>query len=137
MALTFAATSTDRVDSGTASSINNISIGTLLAWVYPTDLVTNNRRMIDKSGTQKLLWVLNDGIRNYRFGYNRSTSNLNIISQTDYYTQNAWQFLGATWDTSLTNTDQHLYRGTESAVVTECSSYATQQVGSGTHDDSS
>ncbi len=117
---------------------NNVSAGTMFAWVNPTSVITTTSRILDKQGTQRLIFAVRDSTNgDLRCGYNRNSVNLNILSTTGYVTTGAWQFLACTWDTSGSNGNQLMYRATLTATALTQPTYSAQAVGSGTHDDSS
>lgn len=140
--LVFAAGGTDTVNVGSAAVLDNVATGTVICWCYPTN-VTNatSMRIYTKIGTNNFVFVHRDTTNgDFRFGYTRSVTSLNILSPTGTVTVNTWQTLAATWNASGVNGDQHLYRGVNSgtlSTIAEIGSYTTQVVGSGTHDDAS
>ncbi len=116
---------------------NNVSAGTMFAWVNPSGVSATTSRIVDKQGTQRLIFAVRDSTNgDLRCGYNRSTSNLNILSTTGYVTTGAWQFLACVWDTAGSNGNQLMYRATLTNITLTQPTYSAQAVGSGTHDDS-
>ena len=131
-ALTFP-NATDNVDVGSASSIDDVNKGTIIAWVYRS------------SNAVGRIWQKGIGASNnqHYFGNSASAVELVIKRTTNCFATSAfgnfandgtskWLFYAATFDTGGANGDQKLYIGDLSAVAAVPSSYSTQTVGSGT-----
>jgi hypothetical protein len=136
VALLFTNAGSERVDVGSAASLDDILTGTILAWIYPTVLDTGGGRVYQKSylGADGSYWVLavNDGaMGRLHMGYSRPTGDLNIAA--DVVTTNAWQFVGAVFNGSGVDADQKMYRGTLAIRVAEVGAYFVKSTGSGTH----
>ncbi len=136
--LTSPGANTDTIGTLSAdTALNNVSTGTMIACGTWTSVATTTQRIFDKLGNQRLQFAIRDTANgDFRLGYNRNPSNLNILSVSNTVTTGTYQCLAATWDAAGANSDQHLYRGTKTTEFVEVS-YATQLVGSGTHDDAS
>lgn len=139
MALLFDGTTT-KVDCGSNAVLDNLNVGTFLAWVYPTNVSTSARVIVIKglgaSGRRALeIRDLADG--DLRVQVARATTTLEARSQSGVVTANEWQFLGTGFDANGVDADQELYRGTLGSSVAEISSYAAQSVGSGATGDNS
>lgn len=139
--LSFANDSTDRLDCGSGSSLDNIAAGTILAWLKITSLsATNYGGISSKSATDYSIlkeWDISDSTNLGRpvFEIDRATTNLQVKSSQIPATGQPI-FVGYSWNTAGTNTDQHIYYGTSTANVIE-PSYVQQVVGSGTVQDDS
>lgn len=140
MSLLFGGASSDRVNCGSGASLDDILVGTILAWVYPTNVNMGGKYILAKpfetGATGGLSFQIGVSFNGDLLIKRRKTSgNLLCNSSTGYVTTNTWQFLGGTWNNSGTSTDQHLYRGLLTTNVTECSSYApgSPNVGGGTN----
>lgn len=119
------------------ASITNLAAGTIAAWVKPLDISGFNNRIWQKAGGANnwLLIGTDSNAGDLRFGWNRSVTSLNIRTTGGYLALGEWQMVAAAWNSTGANSDQHIYRGTLTSPVTEASTYASQVVGSGTHDD--
>lgn len=138
MALSFP-NATDRVECGSNAVLDNLTKGTYAAWIYPNG-ITSDSRIVQKG-------LAASGIRNmgidgasgagklYVYAY-RPTIVL-MISSTGLVTDTTWQFVAGTFDSTLTDNDQHLYRGTLTSAVTEAATYSARTVGSGALGDNS
>jgi hypothetical protein len=119
---------TDRVDFGSAASLDDVNIFTYAAWVYPTSAAVT-RVMFTKGG--------GSGKRFRLFGGTSAGSMVLAVSQAgtigtaqsagSVVTANAWQFLACTFDGSFV---PRLYRATLGSAVAEVS-YAVQTTGIG------
>lgn len=127
MALNWGA-STDDVDHGSGSSLDDLDPFTWLIVCRPTAF-TNNRRIAAKGGTNKMLHINGTG-GDIRAFVNRATVNHSSIG-SGVLTSGEWAFLAWVFDTAagageITN----LYHGTLAALMTEVS-YGAVTDGSG------
>lgn len=135
MARTFGAVNSDRIDCGTSASLTDLAAGSYLFWVNPTNVATTPQKRFLQKG------LLATGYHYMAPGdtasgdviliVRRSTQDLLALSTGGAITTNAWQFVAGTFDANGTNTDQHIYVGTLSALATEVGGYTMQRVGSG------
>lgn len=139
--LAFATDSTDRLNCGSASNLDNISAGTVATWLNVTTLgATNFGAVASKSNTAYTVfkeWDITDATNSGRpwMEIDRATTNLECRS-TQIPATGQPIFVAYTWNTAGTNTDQHIYYGTLTTNVAE-TSYSLQQVGTGTVQDDS
>lgn len=132
MALTFGAATSDRVDHGSATYLDDLTTFTYAQWVYPTTL-TGNRVFMSKTAASSGKFFLLDGAipSALQLFVNHATTALSYISVTGTMTTGAWQFIAATFDSAGGALNQaHLYRGTTSTAVTEVS-YNSRTDGAG------
>ena len=129
MALIFGAATSDRVDCGSAASLDNFTVATWLAWLYPTTL-TSGRRLFEKDATPIKVWLLSGTGGNLRLQVAQSTSPANYISNVASIATNTWCFVAATYDQAATPRI-HLYSGRLGTAVAE-DTYGTTTDGSGT-----
>jgi len=132
MSLLFGGATSDRVNCGSGSTLDDILTGTILAWAYPTDVGTGGKYVLAKpyetGATGGLSFEIGVGSSgDILVKRRRATTNLLASSNGGYVTTNTWQLLGTSWNSSGTATDQRLYRGLLTADATECSSYAPGQ----------
>ena len=144
MSLQFASGADNYVNVGSAASLDNLTAITILAWVYPTSIATNDQVIWSKTEVSSFtayntLYLSSGGGGDGSIyaDTKRATTDTLVNSAGSVVSDNAWQFIGAVKDTGGASSDQKLYYGTLSAVVAEVGSYTTQQVGSGTVGDDS
>jgi hypothetical protein len=129
MALSYLTTNVVTVPA--ASSVNNCldSGGTILMWLYPTDIVTANSYARNAN-----IFFNNNGGSSVQLSIARATQSILMVSNGAPSTlgANKWFFVAAVWNPAGTNTDQHLYHGDLATAIAEVSSYSIQRVGSGT-----
>lgn len=133
MSLVFTDGSTNVVNCQSGTSLDDITAGTALAWVYPTTL-TNDHVIMTKigatyQGTNYL--TISGGAANLRMSVDRATTDLIVSSSNSFLTTGKWWFVGSQWDLNGANGDQLLYYGDLSTPAVAISSYVLQQVGSG------
>jgi len=112
------------------ASVNDMSVITRIAWIYPTSTSGDGGVLTKHGGAAG---YTNFGVTStfqLQTAVSRQTVQLNARSQANYITQDKWQFV-ACWIDRNVNGNNRLYRGTEAEVVTECPSYVLQTAGSG------
>jgi hypothetical protein len=136
MALSFSATANQFVNFGSATSLDNLTAGTIVAWFRCTSTAAENQMLSVKGngapGYQN--FVVNGftpGTLRLALDIGRATTGLQIVSGADAVVLNQWTFAAVVWDMAGSNTDQRLYVGSRTARVAEVASYAFQIVGSG------
>jgi hypothetical protein len=140
--LSFANDSTDRADCGSAAALDNLTAGTVVGWMYITSVSGSNCGVIAGKGSTAFTGnkafdtCPAGGVASQRLIVQRNTTDLDVRS-TNWLSTGTWYFLAYSFDTSLTDTDQHLYMGTLTTTVAEETAYVKQQVGSGTVKDDS
>ena len=132
MSLTFSG-STDKVSVGTGTNITDLAAGTYCAWVNPSSVASGTHRIYQKGvGAAADFFVLGDvNAGDFRITTPRATTGLRAQSNGSVVSAGVWQYLAGSWDTTLTNADQHLYYGSLTTDAAEIGSYSTQVVGSG------
>lgn len=129
-AFTFAASTTNKVNHGSASSLDNLNTITVIAWVYPTTL--NDTWIWSKTdpafSIEKNFYVGATG--HLHTEAVRATTFAQADSSDAVLTTNKWWMVAFTWDGS---TAPKLYRAdmTASVPIAEASSYSTSTAGSG------
>jgi hypothetical protein len=139
MALDFdSAGSTRRVDHGSGASIDDLAPAGLTAcgWVYRTSDGDNQHIFtkdgpISPSGWAVINVLVGGSQGGLRFHALRATTNNVTISAAGVIPLNAWTFVAATYDDTLTP-ECDLYTGSLTALATEVS-YSSTTDGSGTH----
>lgn len=128
----------ERVDHGSATSLDDVFTGFLLCAIRPTDLTTavGPMTIIAKGNNVNYsLWIDTwDG--SLIFQIFRATTSL-LLSATpaqlgSHWAGNKWLFVGLTWSTGGVNADQKIFTGDPSTPLVEPSAYSSQAVGSGT-----
>ena len=137
MALTFGAATSDRVNHGTGNA--NLSPFTLLLWIFPTTLNTNDA--IAHRGTfaanNRRSFFQSDSSGNLQLSVDRSTTDTIYITNDAPLVLNEWNFVAASFDSSAGAGEiANIYRGSLTALVTE-RAYGTATDGSGTLADDS
>lgn len=120
MALTYAAT--NLVNCGSAASLDDLTTGTRILWVYPT---TVNGRLMEKASNSR--FDANTG-GNLELLIGRATTSMNYISVGSTVATNTWQCVACTYD--IGGNVGHIYIGTLTSAMAEVS-YATAKTGSG------
>ncbi|MEW5917471.1 MAG: hypothetical protein AB1762_13755, partial [Gemmatimonadota bacterium] len=125
--------STDLVDCGSGTTLDNISHGFAMAWVYLDSSGANQTIMRKGSGTtnRHLFNLLGAGPQ---FLIDRGTTDLAVTATFANLTgwgTGQWFFIAATWNLSGANGDQKMFSGNLTTLATEPSAYASQAVGSG------
>lgn len=131
---------TDLIDVGTGTTIDNMNIGTALAWVYYTNAAVNGFiwRKGTAAGANHAFQRLSTG--HFAIRVARATTLLAAEAADASCAGSGvdkWVFFAATWTTSGANGDQRIYTGDRTTVAVEASAYSVQQVGAGTVGDDS
>lgn len=134
MALSFAALSTDLVNCGSSSVLDNVNTGTIIVRFRATSFSVGNAGSLFTKGNisysnYKLLDLFEAGA--IVLNINRATTDLVMRSADALISINTDYFLAVVYNTGGVNTDQKIYLGTGVNIATEIGSYVTQQVGTG------
>lgn len=132
MALTFGGATTDRVDCGHTSPINDLTTFTILAWVFVTTR-TSGRSFFTKGntgGAGVVTFSLSGTSGAIQSTISQSTSPTVFISSSTPVATNTWTYVAATYDVGA-SPRQHIYSGTLTAEATEVT-YSSSADGSGT-----
>jgi len=132
MALTLAASTTDRVTVAAGASTNNLPAGTIMMWCYPTTVGNNYYELAGKYDDGSLGWNFSHFSSLVRMRVRRATTHHQASSNADL-TVNAWNFVATHWDVASGN--PALFFGSLSALAADVSTSA--QAGSGTQNDDS
>src|SRR3990172_7572946 len=102
MALTFGAAISDRVNHGSAASLDSLAAFTMLFWVYPTTL-TGSRALWDKGSVVAPFLPLDPGNPDeLRVRINQATSATEYVTNNANLTTNKWWFIAVTYDSAVT-----------------------------------
>lgn len=124
-ALHFGVASSDRVDCGNGSTLNDLTAFTVMQWAYPT-AQTFNRRFFDKDGKKIGGWDSAD-VSDIRLIVSRATTNGDARTTGLNLALNTWHFVAFTYD----ETDgPRVFGGRLDAAASEAS-YTTRTVGAG------
>lgn len=128
MARDFSGASTNRIDCGSAASLDDISTLTYCAWIYPTS-VTATRPIMQKNGGSGKRLRLNGAVRSggVQWAIAHATTNADAQAATGTITINTWQFIAATLSSSVPK----IYRGVPGGAVAEVSYAAAPTTGVG------
>src|SRR3990167_4230892 len=134
MALSFGSWTTNKVNVGSNSVLDNPAVGTLFAWAYPTSFVANAGFYGKGAGlfSRNPTFTLSGTAGAISFIINRASTHLTIISGSSFLSTNLWQCVTAVWNVNGVNGDQRLYVGNLTTAIAEVGSYANQAVGLGT-----
>jgi hypothetical protein len=136
--LTFGAATTDRVNHGSAASLDNLDPLTYALWVYPTT-VTGNRSIIAKSSAAgspngKALGFDGASTR-LQFIVDRVTTDTNYVTNLSALTTNKWCFIAVTFNSGgAAGEIVNIYQGDFTAALAE-GTYSTAADGSGANRD--
>ena len=128
--------SLDRIDHGSAASLDDITAGFFCAAIYVTDWTDTGPQMIfQKNGVNYTLWVDGfDGSLFFQIG--RATTSLEIIASPSqlgsHWVVNNWLTACVVWDAAGADTAQHFYTGSPSVSLVEPGTYTLRRSGSGT-----
>lgn len=139
MSLTFSG-ATHKVNVGSGPTIDNLTVGTQLAWVNVSALTGDSRIMHKSVGGNFRIFDFINSTSELNVSHDRATVDLRItapLANFPAYALNKWIFVASSWDASLTNGDQKLYLGDLTSLAVEPSSYSNQLVGSGANPDDS
>lgn len=120
---------TDFVDVGSATSIDDIDVGTIWAWVRTPAGAANGT--IFGKGSQSVFRMTAAGVARLNCTRTRATTTMEALADVPAVGSSEWVFLAAVWDTAGANGDQKLYGGDLTTIVAEAGAYTTQQVGTG------
>lgn len=141
-ALTFASGSTNTVNCGSSTALDNVfqTSGTMMVWIFPTTLGSNTTWTAkctgDACGTSQNFF--NTGATLVQFQISRGTANLliratyGVANALPTIVVNAWSFVAVTYDSAGANGNQQLWGGNLTTPVAEATVYNAQTVGSGT-----
>ena len=124
----FGSVSTDKIDGGTSSNLDNIAAYSICAWIKPTSITSNNRIYFKGTGSATdsydSLYINASTALRMSAGYN--TQNVDVTGDTTLVSLNQWQFVCGTWTGGTAGSSIKLYlNGVEST------SYTTNLTGSG------
>lgn len=133
-ALNFTNNTSDRVDIGSGTTIDDLTTFTILVWCFPTANSAAPRKLWQKGtiaggGGYRLLQVLNTSGA-IEGELDRATGDIQIDTNNSSLTTGAWQFYAFVADINGVNTAQHIYGGSQTAVLSEFG-YAVRSAGSG------
>lgn len=132
MALTFGAATTNVVNCGSATVLDNLTTATVLLWTKVTTL-TDARQLITKrtTGSPFAGWALylSGTAGNVIWFWERPT-NMHYVTNDTPLSSAVWKFLAATFDSGATPS-AHIYSGGLSTLAAE-NTYGTAINGSGT-----
>lgn len=143
MALQFNNAITDRVVIGSDATLDNITSGAILMWIY-VDSYISARRFYQKAGTagtrKDLFFFTAGGGDVFNLFWARGVADLKVqglLANYAHYGAGKWLFLVTLFDIAGANGDQIILIGDLSNVAAEPSAYTQQQVGSGAMGDDS
>ena len=124
---------TGYINHGSSSTLEDFTVGTILAWVYIGSSVPDGYVFSKWTGTIDEMYMYFDGNTNKRIecSRGRATTTLRVRSAASTLQANKWQFVGFTFNSAGADTDQKLYWGDLTTTVAEVS-YLDRRVGSGT-----
>lgn len=134
MSLDFGTRAQTRYVSWGTMGDDEMTAGTIFAWIYPTDAGTG---VFDNTVLSRWTPAPGDycglavGDQNVSFQRVRATLYTVVTSSSNNVVNNAWQFVAAVWNTGGVNGDQKAYWGNLTTIVTEVATYTSQAVGSG------
>lgn len=131
MSLLFDA-STEKIDHGSDTTLDNLNPATIMTWVYPTTVDAAPRVVWSKPSTALKFFAISDssGAGRGRVRITRATTT-QYITNSSFFTANEWQFAACAYDTSLgAGAKVDIWRGTPTALAVEAT-YATTTEGSG------
>lgn len=138
-ALTFAAGSTNTVNCGSSATMDAAfnSAGTILMWLFPTNIASQNVTWISKCQSDSCGTVnnfYNSGITVVQFSITRATTNLFTranLSALPTLAINTWAYMAVTYDPAGSAGNQQLWGGNLTTPVAEATSYTSQTAGTG------
>lgn len=133
MALHFADSSTDRVECGNSSELNDIAAGTIIVWHLPDGQGNDEGWAAKISGGDGWDWSAPADTDAMRFILRRIGGNINVNStnSTQVIATGVWNYNAVAWDINGADADQKLFYGRLNVAVTEADNYTFQSVGSG------
>jgi hypothetical protein len=139
-ALRFAASSGNLVNCGSGASIDQLTAGSTGMWVFPTSIAVDQRYwQKGLAGTGNYWGFAPDfavGSGTFGIEAQRASVNCEAISTTGVVKQDAWNFVGASWNTAGAAGDQRLFWGLSRTPASE-PTYSSQTAGSGAVGDNS
>lgn len=142
-AIDFDVASSNNINAGSDSTLDNIDPGTMCIWAYLDDVDQQSTFMtkgVAGDGDNHELAPKQAGSGRVDMNISRSGSTMQIraaATSFTHYGSSKWVFICGVWDTSLSATSQFLYIGDMDSGVAEPSSYSTRTAGSGTKGDDS
>lgn len=138
MALDFDSASSDKINVGSGTSLDNLTTGTYLSWVFLRSSPAHDGAISWKG-------LAASGSRQFRFNSGgslllaifRATTNTQIEGTPSAIGFDKWSFVATVHNTGGANGDQKLFGGDLSTIAAEPSSYISQSVGSGAVGDNS
>lgn len=136
MALVFTGGDGDKVDHGSGTTLDDLTVASYLFWCQPTSISDSATYTMLQKGTEpgQRRFILNDGSNNIHLEVFRATVVLSITAALSNFTSagaNKWLFVACLWDSGGADGDQRIFIGDLSTHATEPSSYGTQALGSG------
>ncbi len=131
MSLTFGGATSNRVEHGSAASLDNLNTWTVAMWIRPTTW-TLNRAIFSKTGAtlHKLVLCGSSGFPgDLQVVVNRVTTLTNYTTSNTPITSGVWQYVAFTFSTA-TSPSVAMYRGSLTAIAAACT-FASPAVGSG------
>lgn len=144
MSLLFTNASSDRVDNNTTDSLDNLTAGSMITWIYRTTSSTDRfiwcKGRTDLSRAKYVKINSSDagqGAGSMQMGIYRATSPFIVEPTSTGILVDTWMCVACVWDTAGVAGDQHFYIGSMTADLAEPGAYTTRTVGSGTPVDDS
>jgi len=118
---------TDRIDFGSAASLDDVNVLTYAAWIYPTNVAVT-RVMFSKGGSAGKRFRLFGGTSSGSMQFTVAQASVNGSAQTPAATlvANTWQFVACTYDALL---NPKIYRMALGGAMTDVSGTPTQGTG--------
>lgn len=140
MGLDFSGATSDKLNCGSGSSLDNLTTATYLTWFK----VTNATPAADLAVSWKGLAAsgsrqcrVEDTLTEATITIFRATTNLTVSGDLSLLAVDEWNCLAYVHDTGGADGDQQIYEGNLTNLLTEVGSYGTQVVGAGTPGDNS
>lgn len=138
-ALTFGAATSDRVDHGSAASLDNLNPLTIIIWHYPTTW-TDGRNLYGKRASTNVqdvaISIIVDPTNKIEVRYQGSTGTWIYSTNTTTFTTNKWWYSAFTFNSAnAAGSRWKIYTGDLTTIAAQESVSVTTE-GSGTHDDS-
>jgi hypothetical protein len=122
MALDFTNNATDRVNHGTAATLDDLDPGTWLFWCRPTALTANMGlwcKKINGFNLSQRITVVQPSNWEIRAGWLSAGANTTYISNNADLQNDTWDYIAVTFDSSLGADLVHIYLGTLTSIATE------------------
>jgi hypothetical protein len=132
MALEFTGGDADRVECGSDATLDDITTGTILMWVYIDGFGGSFRWFCKKAAAEFAgYWELYHGNAGaLHFGIDYTVADVLMIDNAALST-GQWIFIGASFDSSAVAANQKLWIGDLTTLAAEPAVYATQQASNG------